>query len=1142
MQAALRIAAAMLSLFVAPRARAIDPLGGELAVNTVTAGDQVTPAACRRPDGSLVAAWTTIASADRVASIAARLFDASGMPLGDEFAVESATTPARLPAVACDGGGGFVVAWVMPDAAESTPAHAAAALLRRTNDVYARRFGSDGTALGDAFLVNTFAAGAQGSVDQPDAVGPSVAADATGRFVVVWASDTAGSLPATSAASAVDADGTAVRAQRYSSTGAAVGGELQINRTTAGDQTRPDVGMRADGSFVVAWTTPGDTDTDVVARRFAADGSPLGDEIAVNDPNDNNDGTGIRFHEGPAIAVHDGGGFVVAWSNTAGAMGPPAAMMAATPVVDGPSKSQVFARPFDADGLPTGDAILMPFESWGETALPDVAPLAGERFVVAWTGRTQFSDGSVFVQSYEADGTPDSGAQAANTTTDGVQGFALVIDSGAGKATVVLDAGGAALAARGTDEYAVLWESAGVADLINDAVADGQDGSLSGIYARRYGAPAGSTPTDTRTPTNTPTPTPRNPAQPSGDEIPINLLTDGSQMVPAACRAGDGSFVAAWTSFDPDDMNVPVGVRARRFAADGTPLGGELAVNPSEQRAALAAVACAPDGRFVVAWAAAISSQTPVEGSAAAAVATPDRVDVYAQRYDAGGTPLKDAFLVNSTTLDNQGSVERPAGIGPAVAMDADGNFVVVWPGRSDASASDVFGQRFAADGTPLGGEFVVNETSIGDQFHPDVAMAPDGRFVVVWSSDGGMAGWQVMARRYAGDGNPASGEVRIDAGVDFYAGVGLPPLIDNPAVALSPGGEFLVVWSSLGELPPTRPDELPAAADPPSFGVVRGQYFAADGSPLGAPLLFATAPDTHDLMPDVAAAGSCFMVVWTAVPYPITDGLVFAQFLDAAARPIGTPFQVNTTTEGIQGLALGAAAGGRPVLNPGGAAVAGSGTCDIAVLWESDDAPPTPAAASLAGQDGDNSGVYAQLYQAAMEEGSPTPSATVTATATATDSVAPAASTPTATASASATATPTATATATATQTRTPSPAAPRLAGPLAPGSGPVCGDTDNSLAPGCLLLCSAGADGRLGGGDDDCGLGSTGSDAGGAFCFTPARPLRDGERVFARDVCRGLDGPLAAVSTIAPAPALSLLGLLAALAALMTMARHKL
>ncbi|HXT19904.1 MAG TPA: hypothetical protein VN811_10160 [Thermoanaerobaculia bacterium] len=61
----------------------------------------------------------------------------------------------------------------------------------------------------------------------------------------------------------------------------------------------------------------------------------------------------------------------------------------------------------------------------------------------------------------------------------------------------------------------------------------------------------------------------------------------------------------------------------------------------------------------------------------------------------------------------------------PRVAMDARGNFIVVW------SEGEVHGQLFRADGRDRG-IFILSPGGVG-AFHPEVAMAGDGRFAVAY-------------------------------------------------------------------------------------------------------------------------------------------------------------------------------------------------------------------------------------------------------------------------------------------------------------------------------------------------------------------------------------------------------------------------
>ncbi|MBX9580434.1 MAG: hypothetical protein K2X87_09010 [Gemmataceae bacterium] len=145
--------------------------------------------------------------------------------------------------------------------------------------------------------VNTYTTGTQWF--------PSVAADATGNFVVVWSS-----YPGQ------DGSDEGIYAQRYSAAGVPQGSEFRVNTYTTGRQYSPTVAMDADGDFVVAWSSsPGSagssygqdgSSSGVYAQRYSAAGAAQGAEFRVNTYT-----TGGQMS--PSVAVDTGGNFVVAW-------------------------------------------------------------------------------------------------------------------------------------------------------------------------------------------------------------------------------------------------------------------------------------------------------------------------------------------------------------------------------------------------------------------------------------------------------------------------------------------------------------------------------------------------------------------------------------------------------------------------------------------------------------------------------------------------------------------------------------------------------------------------------------------------------------------------------------------------------------
>ena len=153
---------------------------------------------------------------------------------------------------------------------------------------------------------------------------------------------------------------------------------------------------------------------------------------------------------------------------------------------------------------------------------------------------------------------------------------------------------------------------------------------------------------------------------------------------------------------------------------------------------------------------------------------------VFGQRYDSSGAPLGAEFRVNTHTMGNQ--------IRPAAASDAAGNFVVVWNGF-DADSYGVFGQRFAADGSPVGSEFRVNTHTTDSQSDPHVGVDASGNFAVVWESrtqDGSEYG--VFGQRFDISG-PLGPEFRVSTYTQNDQW--------TSAVAADAAGNFVVVWAS---------------------------------------------------------------------------------------------------------------------------------------------------------------------------------------------------------------------------------------------------------------------------------------------------------------------------------------------------------
>jgi hypothetical protein len=316
------------------------------------------------------------------------------------------------------------------------------------------------------------------------------------------------------------------------------------------------------------------------------------------------------------------------------------------------------------------------------------------------------------------------------------------------------------VAADSAGNFLVLWQSFT------------QDGSGTGVFGQRYDA-SGSA---------------------RGTEFRVNTYTLGYQQRATAAFDGGGNFVIVWTSTNQDgDLG---GIFGQRYDATGASRGVEFRVNAqttgSQEWPSVASDAA---GHFVVVW--------------RSSVGDGDNYGVFARRFDAAGAPLGGDFQVNTYTSGYQISLRQ------SVAMDAAGNFVVVWHSeRGDGSTSGAFGQLFDASGARHGAEFIANTYTTGAQSHPTVAMDAAGNFVVAWESlaqDGSGPG--IFAQRYDPAGTRRGGEFRVNTFTTDYQ--------RQLSVASDALGNFLVTWNSRTQ-------------DGLGEGVF-AQRFASSGAPRGA-------------------------------------------------------------------------------------------------------------------------------------------------------------------------------------------------------------------------------------------------------------------------------------------------------------------
>ena len=153
------------------------------------------PEATLLADGRYVVTWRSIDGGDSDSGIRARIFDATGTPIANDFLVNTTTDSLQeMPSITALPGGGFVATWLSTDAESGSPA------CNR-----ARIFDATGSAIVNDFVVNTTGRRFQGFQ-------PSVAALADGRFMVTGESS---DLDA-GVGDSLDGDGTCICLLRFS--------------------------------------------------------------------------------------------------------------------------------------------------------------------------------------------------------------------------------------------------------------------------------------------------------------------------------------------------------------------------------------------------------------------------------------------------------------------------------------------------------------------------------------------------------------------------------------------------------------------------------------------------------------------------------------------------------------------------------------------------------------------------------------------------------------------------------------------------------------------------------------------------------------------------------------------------------------
>ena len=348
---------------------------------------------------------------------------------------------------------------------------------------------------------------------------------------------------------------------------------------------------------------------------------------------------------------------------------------------------------------------------------------------------------------------------------------------------------------------------------------------------------------------------------PLGAEFPIDTNTANLPEAPAVAADGTGHFMVVWDSSGTDGDNL--GVLGQRYDFSAQKSGALFQVNTyTTGNQYTAHVAGAANGNFVVVW-----DSYGQDGS---------KSGVFGQRF--GVKPPKIPILPGTfVEMGNEFQVNTTTSLvqfEPSAAMDAAGNFVVVWYGDGDFGGGGVwspFAQRFDASGNKLGGPFAVTADTSTAPAPVGLAMTGRRDFVAVWSRNNS-APPGVFGQRFDASGAKVGDAFQINSSTTGYW--------KDPRVAIDDRGNFVVVWSNSSLGPPD---------------VVSGQWFNSSAEKVGPEFAVSAFTTGGDGYPWVALGDrDSFVVVW--------DGYrgarsVLGQRFDRLGGKIGAEFVVASAT-----------------------------------------------------------------------------------------------------------------------------------------------------------------------------------------------------------------------------------------------------
>ncbi|NQT25657.1 T9SS type A sorting domain-containing protein [candidate division KSB1 bacterium] len=696
-------------------------------------------------------------------------------------------------------------------------------------DIFAQQYTYDGTPVGQNIKINDDPTG-------PSHSSSSIASGGNGHYIVVWSDER-------------DSDESQIYAQRLDPYGSPISSNFKVNDDASPEESHYSPFVAADGSgrFVAAWEDFREGNRDIYAQRYDSDGSLTGNNFKVNDS------TGTSSQKSVSMAMDWEGNLFTVWEDSRN------------------SDSDIYGQMYGSDGSSLGSNFKINDDSGTRRQYaPAVSADSSDNFVVTWQDERD-NKKNIYAQRYDSNGSALGSNFKVNDDPGDVRHLSPAVS---------VDIQG---------QFVITWyDERELGDFNVYAQRFGSDGSSMGgnlkinedfehpwlqapVVAMNLRADFMIVWTDNRSLTSDIYGQMGNiDGSITGSNFRVSDDTNSAiQIAPMLTLDDNGNFIIAWI----DDRNHHFDIYAQCFLSDGSAMGNNFRVNDdtttSDQN--MCDIASDSSGNFTVTWRDSrnnnydifaqrydqggslsgdnfqvnddVSSTTQNESKIAmdyrgnSVIIWSDKKegdnDIYAQRYDENGSATGNSFKVN----DDGGTEDQEES---CIAMDRLGNFIIAWSDKRDGDW-DVYGQIFSSNGNATGNNFKVNDDlTIKYQGYPDIGSDSNGNFVIVWE-DYRDDILHIYGQRFMSNGAPIESNFNVNENQELLEQA-------EPSIGVDEDGRFVVAWEDERNNP---------------YYNIYGRQFDIDGSPLGDDFRITSLSESRQLRPKVKVRNNRIYTTW---------------------------------------------------------------------------------------------------------------------------------------------------------------------------------------------------------------------------------------------------------------------------------------